>query len=216
MALYPEGMFTTGPIAHLVGLAAGGSDPLEWEVLRFGRVTRTDYWDPAWRVTPQHLASQLDYLSTVFSEEFLDTCPEADRRTWRAAAGAQGVPAFMTELATLLRLADRQQDATYEDVPLAAWEVWARFPLLLSLDGWAYDGEYASYEESLRAFVEGEHPDCSYEVMPRLNQALAARTLCAESAAFAASFRVLAPQATPEALAVLTRTTLTHLTEHHA
>ncbi|MFI9292415.1 hypothetical protein [Streptomyces gardneri] len=215
MALHPEGMFTTGPIAHLVGLAAGGSDPLEWEVLRFGRVTRTDYWDPAWRVTPQHLASQLDYLSTVFSEEFLDTCPEADRRTWRAAAGAQGVPAFMTELATLLRLADRQQDATYEDVPLAAWEVRARFPLLLSLDGWAYDGEYASYEESLRAFVEGEHPDCSYEVMPRLNQALAARMLCAESAAFAVSFRVLAPQATPETLEVLARTTLTHMTEHH-
>ncbi|MGW6389291.1 hypothetical protein ACWFR1_02050 [Streptomyces sp. NPDC055103] len=216
MALHPEGMFTTGPVAHLVGLAAGGPDPLEWEVLRFQRVTRTEYWDPAWRHTPQHLASQLDYLSTVFSEEFLATCPEANRHAWRTAAGAKGVPAFMTELAMLLRLADRQGDATYEDVPLAAWEVRARFPLLLSLDGWAYDGEFASYEESLRAYVEGEHPYCSHEVFPRLAQALEARTLCAGSAAFAASFRELAPEATPEALAVIARTTLTHMTEHHA
>ncbi|WP_405856741.1 hypothetical protein OG361_24350 [Streptomyces sp. NBC_00090] len=216
MALHPEGMFTTGPIAHLVGLAAGGPDPLEWEVLRFNRVTRTEYWDPAWRHTPQHLASQLDYLATAFSEEFFATCPEADRRTWRAAAGTRTLPAFMTELAMLLRLADRQGDATYEDVPLAAWEVRARFPLLLSLDGWAYDGEFASYEEYVRAFVEGEHPYCSYEVIPRLTQALEARTLSAESAAFAASFRILAPQATPETLDVLARTTFAHMTEHHA
>ncbi|MFE2555301.1 hypothetical protein ACFXGT_04590 [Streptomyces sp. NPDC059352] len=216
MALHPEGMFTTGPIAHLVGLAAGGPDPLEWEVLRFNRVTRTDYWDPAWRHTPQHLASQLDYLAIAFSEEFFATCPEADRRAWRAAAGTKTLPAFMTELAMLLRLADRQGDATYEDVPLAAWEVRARFPLLLSLDGWAYDGEFASYEEYVRAFVEGEHPYCFYEVIPRLTQALEARTLSAESAAFAASFRVLAPEATPETLDVLARTTFAHMTEHHA
>ncbi|RSS55018.1 hypothetical protein [Streptomyces sp. WAC01280] len=216
MALHPEGMYTTGPLAHLVGLAAGGPDPLEWEVLRFGRVTRTEHWAPSWRPTPQTLASQLDYMATAFSEEFLATCPERARHAWRTAAGTKSVPAFMTELAMLLRLADRQGDATYEDVPLAAWEVRARFPLLLFLDGWAYDGEYASYEESLRAFIEGEHPDCSYEVVPRLVQALTARTLCAESAAFAASFRKLAPEATPEALAVITRTTFTHMTEHHA
>lgn len=216
MALHPEGMYTTGPLAHLVGLAAGGPDPLEWEVLRFQRVTRTEYWDPAWRHTPQTLASQLDYMATAFSEDFFATCPEADRRAWRAAAGTKSVPAFMTELSMLLRLADRQGDATYEDVPLAAWEVRTRFPLLLSLDGWAYDGEFASYEESLRAYVEGEHPYCSYEVIPRLTQALEARTLCAESAAFAASFRKLAPEATPEALAVIARTTFTHMTEHHA
>ncbi|MEU3482541.1 hypothetical protein ACI2LO_26915 [Streptomyces sp. NPDC033754] len=215
MALHPEGMFTTGPLAHLVGLAAGGPEPLEWEVLRFGRATRTEYWDPAWRHTPQTLASQLDYMATAFSEEFFATCPEGTRHAWRTAAGAKSVPAFMTELAMLLRLADRQGDATYEDVPLAAWEARARFPLLMSLDGWAYDGEYASYEESMRAHIEGEHPYCSYEVVPRLTQALEARTLCDESAAFAASFRKLAPEATPETLAVITRTTFTHMTEHH-
>ncbi|WP_314612034.1 hypothetical protein [Streptomyces stackebrandtii] len=215
MALHPEGMFTTGPLAHLVGLAAGGPEPLEWEVLRFGRATRTEYWDPAWRHTPQTLASQLDYMATAFSEEFFATCPEGTRQAWRTAAGAKSVPVFMTELAMLLRLGDREGDAPYEDVPLAAWEVRARFPLLLSLDGWAYDGEFASYEESMRAYIEGEHPYCSYEVVPRLTQALEARTLCDESAAFAASFRKFAPEATPETLAVITRTTFTHMTEHH-
>ncbi|MFF0423004.1 hypothetical protein ACFYUJ_01155 [Streptomyces sp. NPDC004520] len=214
MALHPEGMFTSGPLAHLAGLAAGPG-PLEWEVLRLKRVLRLNHWDPFWRETPQTLASQLDYLSTAFSEEFLATCPEPARHTWRTAAGAQGVPAFMTGLATLLRLADREGDASYEDVPLAAWEVRARFPLLLSLDGWAYDGEYASYEESLHAFIEAEHPFCLHELIPRLTQALEARTLRAESPAFAGSFAELAPTATPETLDVLVRLVFAHLREHH-
>ncbi|CAM5451585.1 hypothetical protein STANM309S_05716 [Streptomyces tanashiensis] len=68
MALHPEGMFTGGPLAHLVGLAAG-PDPLEWEVPRLKRVLRLNHWDAAWREAPQTLASQLDYLSTAFSEE---------------------------------------------------------------------------------------------------------------------------------------------------
>ncbi|WP_225804360.1 hypothetical protein [Streptomyces sp. NK15101] len=214
MAIHPEGMFTSGPLAHLVGLACG-PDPLEWEVLRLTRVLRPNHWDASWRETPQTLASQLDYLSTAFSEEFFAGCPEQTRRTWRTAAGAQGVPAFLTGLATLLRLADREGDAPYEEVPLSAWEVRARFPLLLSLDDWAYDGEHASYEESLRAFVEAEHPFCFHELVPRLTQALEARTQCADSPAFAASFRTLAPTATPEALDALARTTFAHLTEHH-
>ncbi|MER7946209.1 hypothetical protein ABTY59_02300 [Streptomyces sp. NPDC096079] len=214
MALHPEGMFTGGPLAHLATLAAG-PDPLEWEVLRLARILRPNHWDAAWRETPQRLASQLDYLSTAFSEEFLAGCPEPARSSWRTAAGAQGVPAFMTGLATLLRLADREGDARYEEVPLAAWEVRARFPLLLSLDGWAYDGEFGSYEESLRAFVDAEHPHCFDELIPRLTQALEARTLRADSPAFAEAFGVLAPTATPETLDVLIRTAYAHLTEHH-
>ncbi|WP_328923774.1 hypothetical protein OG429_03465 [Streptomyces sp. NBC_00190] len=215
MALHPEGMFTSGPIAHLVGLAAGGPDPLEWEVLRLTRVSRTDHWDVAWRHTAQPLASQLDYLATAFSEEFFATCPSAARRAWTAAAGTKSVPEFMTELAMLLRLADREWPAGYEDVPLAQWEVRAQFPLLLALDSWTYDGEHASYEESLLAFIEAEHPFCFYELIPRVTQALEARTLCTQSDAFAASFRALVPAATPETLDTLARVSFAHLTENH-
>ncbi|WP_327260182.1 hypothetical protein OG444_39090 [Streptomyces sp. NBC_01232] len=216
MALHPEGMFTSGPIAHLVGLAAGGTDPLEWEVLRFRRTMRANHWDTAWRGSLRSLASQLDYLATAFTQEFFATCPPDTRRTWTAAAGADSLPQFMTGLALLLRLADREGDPSYEDVPLTAWEVRAQWPLLLSLDGWAYDGEHASYEESLEAFIESEHPYCFHEVIPRLTQALEVRTLCTQSDAFAASFRALAPGATPEALDVLARTAFAHLTRHHA
>lgn len=216
MALHPEGVYTSGPIAHLVGLAAGGPDALEWEVLRLARITRTDHhWDVTWRDTAQTLASRLDHLATTFSEEFFATCPQDARRAWTAAAGTGPVPEFMTELAALLRLADRQGPAAYEEVPLAAWEVRARLPLLLGLDSWAYDGEYGSYEESLLAFIEAEHPDCHYEVIPRLTQALEARTLSTRSAAFARSFRTLVPEATPETLAALARVSYAHMTDHH-
>ncbi|BAU85501.1 hypothetical protein SLA_4617 [Streptomyces laurentii] len=215
MALHPEGMFTSGALAHLVHLA-GGSEPLEWEVLRLGRCLRREHWEATWRESPQSLASRLDYLAVAYDEEFFATCPEETRRAWRTAAGERHLPAFMTDLATLLRLADRQGDASYAEVPLAAWEVRARFPLLLHLDGWAYDGEYASHEESLLAFADAEHPHCSWELIPLLTQALEARTLCAESADFAASFRDLAPEATPSALDAIGRVLLAHLTEHHA
>ncbi|MFB7368292.1 hypothetical protein ACFC0D_00350 [Streptomyces sp. NPDC056222] len=215
MALHPEGMFTSGPIAHLVGLAAGGTDPLEWEMLRFKRVSRTNHWDASWRCALQPLASQLDYLATAFSDEFFATCPDDTRRVWTTAAGSKPLPEFMTELAMLLRLADRGRHASYEEVPLAVWEVRTQFPLLRGLDDWTYDGEHASYEDSVRAFIESEHPFCFYELIPRLTQALEAQALCTQSAAFAASFRTLVPEATPEVLNTLARTTFAHMAEHH-
>ncbi|MFF3676136.1 hypothetical protein ACFYYS_19480 [Streptomyces sp. NPDC002120] len=184
-------------------------------MLRITRVARSDHWDPAWRYTARPLACQLDYLATAFSEEFFAACPQDARRAWTAAAGSKSVPEFMTELAMLLRLADRQWPAEYEDVPLAHWEVRARFPLLMALDSWAYDGEHGSYEESLLAFIEAEHPFCSYELVPRLTQALEVRTLSTQSAAFAAAFRALEPAATPETLDTLTRVSFAHLTEQH-
>ncbi|APU43869.1 MULTISPECIES: hypothetical protein [unclassified Streptomyces] len=215
MALHPEGVYTSGPIAHLVGLAAGGPDALEWEVLRLARVTQANHWDPTWRTGFQTLASHLDHLATTFSEEFFARCPQNARRAWTAAAGAGTVPEFMTALAMLLRLSDREATAGYDEVPLAAWEVRARFPLLLDLDSWAYDGEYGSYEESLLAFIGAGHPYCHDELIPRLTQALEARTLLAQSDAFARSFRNLVPDATPETLGVLARLTFAHMAEHH-
>ncbi|MFE1877327.1 hypothetical protein ACFW9N_41865 [Streptomyces sp. NPDC059496] len=92
----------------------------------------------------------------------------------------------------------------------------ARFPLLLALDSWTYDGEHCSYEESLLAFIEAEQPFCSYEVIPRLTQALEVLTLRTESDAFAESFRALVPDATPETLAALAQVSFAHLTEHDA
>ncbi|MFF8598604.1 hypothetical protein ACF065_06810 [Streptomyces sp. NPDC015232] len=214
MALHPEGVFTGGPLAHLVAHAAG-PDPLEWEVLRLQRCLRKEHWDAAWRTNLQTLASQLDHLSVSFDPERLTGCPAATRRAWRAAAGDRPLPAFMTDLAMLLRLADRQPEAAYEDVPLAAWEVRARFPLLLSLDSWGYDDEHASFEDSVRALVAAEHPHCAWELVPRVGQALEARTLCSRSPAFAAAFRTLAPGAEPETLGVFLRVLLGHLLEEH-
>ncbi|MFD6228710.1 hypothetical protein ACFWFZ_17760 [Streptomyces sp. NPDC060232] len=215
MALHPEGVYASGPIAHLVGLAAGGPDALEWEVLRLARITQANHWDATWRGTVQTHASQLDHMAATFSEEFFATCPQDARRAWTAAAGTRPVPEFMTALAMLLRLSDREGTAGYDEVPLAAWEVRARFPLLLDLDAWAYDGEHGSYEESLLAFIGAEHPYCHYELIPRLTQALEARTLGTHSDAFARSLRTLAPAATPETLDTLARLTFAHMSEHH-
>ncbi|WP_328397509.1 hypothetical protein OHS70_14590 [Streptomyces sp. NBC_00390] len=215
MALHPEGIFTSGPLFQLVGLAAQGGEPLEWQVMRLKRVLRTEYWDAAWRAPMQPLASQLDYMTTTFSEDFFAGCPEYARQAWLAAAGARSVPVFMGELARLLRVADRVRPAGYDVVPLARWEAEARFPLLRDLDTWAYDGEYDSFEAAFQARIDGEHPCCEQEVVPFVAQAQTALSLCAESAHFRDAFLSHDESVTPATLKIITERGHAHMRSYH-
>ncbi|OKK05996.1 hypothetical protein AMK26_07845 [Streptomyces sp. CB03234] len=215
MALHPEGIFTSGPLFQLVGLAAGPGDALEWEVLRLNRILLTEHWDPHWRHPLQPLASQLDYMAVTFTDAFFDSCPPAARAVWTAAAGDRTVPEFMTELALLLRLADREGEPDYDAVPLAGWEAEARFPLLRDLDLWAYLDEHASFDSAFRERIDGEHPWCDRELVPIVTQAVQALALCARSAAFATAFRAYAPAATTATLEIVVELGQAHMAEHH-
>ncbi|MFF3321388.1 hypothetical protein [Streptomyces sp. NPDC002889] len=215
MAVHPEGIFTSGPLFQLVSLAANGTDPLEWQVLRLRRALWTEHWDAAWRSPMQPLASQLDYMATTFTEEFFADCPEYARRAWLAAAGPKSVPEFMGELAMLLRVADREWPGDYSTVPVARWEAEARFPLLRSLDTWAYDGEYDSFEEAFQAHIDGEHPYCNEEVVPFVAQAQTALSLCAESTHFREAFLSYGESVTPAALKIIAELGHAHMRSHH-
>ncbi|MEU1894949.1 hypothetical protein [Streptomyces pristinaespiralis] len=218
MPLHPEGAFTGGPLFQLVGLAAArGGDPLEWQVLRMARVLRTEHWDPTWRHPLQPLASQLDHLALTFDEDFFRSCPKDAQETWLAAASATDdtVPGFMTGLAALLRLADRQGPAGHGDVPLAKWEAAARFPLLRDLDTWAYDEEYDSFESAFQGRIDGEHPCCDREVVPFVAQASEALALCAACEHFRRDFLGFDTSVTPAALALVVDLGYAHMVGHH-
>ncbi|WP_406272196.1 hypothetical protein OHT93_22815 [Streptomyces sp. NBC_00191] len=215
MALHPEGILTSGPLFQLVSEAAYGPDPVEWQVLRLKRVLRTEYWDAPWRRPMQPLASQLDYMATTFTSDFFASCPTKAQGTWIAAAGKKSVPEFMTELAMLLRVADRQYEPDYDEVPLAKWETWARFPLLIGIDRWGYDDEYDSFEASVQGRIDAEHPLCELEVVPAVAQAMEALALCAESSSFAAALRSHASGATQDSLAVYAELGHAHMRAHH-
>ncbi|MEU0392811.1 hypothetical protein ABZ208_08585 [Streptomyces sp. NPDC006208] len=215
MALHPEGIFTSGPLFHLVGLAAHDTDPIEWQVLRLRRVLRTEYWDAHWRAPMQPLASQLDHMAATFTDSGFAACPLYARQAWTAAAAPKTVPVFMTELAMLLRVADREQPPDHAEVPLARWEAEARFPLLRSLDTWAYDGEYDSFEAAFQARIDGEHPFCDEEVVPLLTQAVTALQLCARSEHFKEAFLSFDKSVTPATLKVIADLCHAHMRSHH-
>ncbi|MEU1277516.1 hypothetical protein [Streptomyces sp. NPDC005805] len=215
MALHPEGVFTGGPLFQLVAVVCRDGEPPEREVARLRRVLGAAYWEEPWRAVLQPLASQADYLAVTFSEEFFAGCPEYARRAWLGAAGQLSVPGFLGELAGLLRASDRAGPAGYDTVPLARWEAVARFPLLRSLDTWAYDGEHDSFEAALRARIDGEHPCCDEELVPFVAQAQTALHLCAASSHFRERFLSFDESVTPRALRVVVDMGNAHLAAHH-
>ncbi|MEU9009852.1 hypothetical protein AB0D12_08710 [Streptomyces sp. NPDC048479] len=215
MALHPEGIFTSGPLFQLVSLAAWHDDPLEWQVLRLQRIVRTEYWDAHWRHPMQPLASQLDYMAATLTKDFFASCPPAAQEAWTTAAGNKSVAEFMRELAMLLRVADRDLDPDYDEIPLVEWEVRARFPLLLALGNWAYDDEYDSFEASVQGRIDAEHPFCDRELVPIIAQAMEALALCAQSGRFASALESYASGATSAALATLTDLGHAHMRARH-
>ncbi|MFF3452976.1 hypothetical protein ACFYXH_01380 [Streptomyces sp. NPDC002730] len=215
MALYPEGIFTSGPLFQLVSLAARESDPLEWQVLRLNRAVRTEHWDAPWRRWMQPLASQLDYMAATFTDAFFAGCPQHAREAWATAAAPKTVPEFMTELAMLLRVADREWPPDYQEVPLARWEAEARFPMLRSLDTWAYDDEFDSFEEAFQDRIDHEHPYCDTDLVPIVAQAMEALALCAASEHFSKALQAHDATATPAALKVIVELGHAHMRSHH-
>ncbi|MFI6286956.1 hypothetical protein ACIBCM_19770 [Streptomyces sp. NPDC051018] len=215
MPLHPEGMLTTGPLIQIVGAAASGPDPLEWQVLRFQRTTRTEYWEASWRHPLQPLASQLDYLAMTLTPELFARCPPAEREMWTKAADGRPITEFMTDLAMLLRLTDRQADTPYDEVPLAGWEARARFPLLMNLDAWAYDGEYGSFAESHQNWLDNEHPNCEWDVVPMLGQAVEALALVSRFEGFGEALLAHASGATAATLSTVVALGAAHLKDRH-
>ncbi|WP_326774473.1 hypothetical protein [Streptomyces sp. NBC_01445] len=213
----PQSALSSGAIFHLVGLAADAAesgDPLEWQVLRYRRIQGVEYTRPSWTWPLQPAAAQLDYLAHTFIEEFFSTCPPAARTLWSRAAGKRTVPEFMNDLATLLRMACREPEATYEEIPLAGWELAVRFPRLLGLETWL-DPAFPDEEDPIRAATESEHPYCA-EVLPELiAQVTQALALCRDSEAFAAQLRAHCGSAAPEVLAEVADLAYAHMAREH-
>ncbi|MCX4818784.1 hypothetical protein OG883_02480 [Streptomyces sp. NBC_01142] len=122
----------------------------------------------------------------------------------------------MTDLAMLLRVADRDHPPGYDEVSLAKWEAEARFPLLRSLDTWAYDDEYDSFEAAFQARIDAEHPFCDEELVPLIAQALEVLALCAGSEHFSKAFQAHDETATTAALNVIIDLGHAHMRSHHA
>jgi hypothetical protein len=213
----PQSALSSGAIFHLVGLAADAAesgDPLEWQVLRYQRMQGVEYTRSPWSWPLQPAAAQLDYLAHTFTEEFFSTCPPSARALWRRAAGERTVPEFMNDLATLLRMACRDPEATYEEIPLARWELEVRFPRLLGMENW-FEAAFIDDEDPLRSAIESEHPYCAEHLPELIAQVAQALALCRDSAAFAGQLRARCGCASPELLAEVADRAYAHMAREH-
>ncbi|MFB6857904.1 hypothetical protein ACFC18_04050 [Streptomyces sp. NPDC056121] len=210
----PQSALTSGVIFHLVGLAAESGDPLEWQVLRYQRMQGVEYTRSPWSWPLQPAAAQLDYLAHTFTEEFFSTCPPSARTLWSRVAGHRTVPEFMNDLATLLRMACREPEATYEEIPLARWELEVRFPRLLGLES-RLDVAFTDDEDPILSATLSEHPYCAEHVPELIAQATQALALCQDSEAFAEQLRAHCGSAGPEVLAEVADRAYAHMAHEH-
>ncbi|WP_415952448.1 hypothetical protein [Streptomyces sp. KLOTTS4A1] len=221
MPIFAHLALSTGPVFHLAALAAetrsrAGADSLEWQVLRYARLAGHAYprRGPAW--SPQHAAFQLDYFAETFDEALFASCSPATRETWLAAAGDASVPEFMSGLADLLRIAEREPSPGYAEVPLARWEAEARYPRLCG-GIWPFStGDYESYEQAVTDVVESEHPwYCHEDLAELLAQSVEVIELSAVSPEFAESIAEFVPAHTRRALPDLAAASADHFRRAH-
>ncbi|MBC9717258.1 hypothetical protein H9Y04_32500 [Streptomyces sp. TRM66268-LWL] len=221
MPIHAHFALSTGPLFHLAALAAEArtspsADPLEWQVLRYARLTgyASPKRSPAWEL--QHAAFQLDYFAETFDAGPFASCAPQVRETWATAAADDPVPAFMSGLAALLRMADREPPAGYGEVPLAGWEAKARYPRLYR-GIWPFStGDYDAYEQAIAEVVESEHPDyCHEDLAELLAQCVEVLELMQNTPEFAASIVEHIPPHTVRVLPDLVAAAAAHFAREH-
>ncbi|NGO77664.1 hypothetical protein G6045_18655 [Streptomyces sp. YC504] len=221
MPIFAHFVLSTGPVHHLAALAAearssADADPLEWQVLRYARLAGYAHprRSPAWSL--QHAAFQLDYFAETYDEEIFASCSPSTKETWLTAAGEASVPAFMSDLAGLLRIAEREPPPGYAEVPLARWEAKARYPRLYG-GIWPFStGDFETYEQAIKDVVESEHPlYCHEDLVELLGQSMEVLELSAASPEFASDIAAYVPKETRRVLPDLVAAMADHIMRAH-
>ncbi|MFF8485823.1 hypothetical protein ACGFZG_35990 [Streptomyces antibioticus] len=165
-------LFNDGPVRRVVETAlraqqSQGTLNLDDEFRRFVRTTCAADTS-RWLLPVVSVAALLDHTADLLRSEGPAFFPRTFAERLDKARG--GVPGddYLRKLAGLIRAVEQEPDAGFDDLPLADWEAAARFPELIGFGAnWIYDGEYLSLSDSVKAFVEAEHPFCS-ETFSRL------------------------------------------------
>ncbi|MFE6913345.1 hypothetical protein [Streptomyces rubiginosohelvolus] len=220
MISHTGSLFNDGPVRRVVETAlrvqrSRGALDLGDELRRFVR-TMCAADSSRWLFPVASVAALLDHTADLLRSKGPGFFPRTF--TERLDEARDGVPGddCLRTLAGLLRAVDQEPEAGCADLPLADWEVAARFPELVGFGAnWAYGGEYSSLSDAVAAFVEAEHPFCS-ETFPRLvADAQAVLVTFPEPAALSANVTRWIPWVSHDALREVIRTIDGHMRTGH-
>jgi hypothetical protein len=212
-------LFIDGPVRRVLELAAaargsGGAPSLDAELRRFVRTTRatvaTDWLCPLTTVT-----ALLDHVAGLCVDGVEDLPLEFRQLLDRAGAGTAAA-GYLRSLAEKLRTLEQEPQDEYDELPLCRWEIEVRFPLLSGFGvNWVYGGEFATFEQSVEAAINSEHPYCVDHLAPLAAEAQAALVLVSGLPATANALPAVIGWVTPEALRLLLQAVDDHLRQEH-
>ncbi|MFH9395940.1 hypothetical protein [Streptomyces sp. NPDC017556] len=214
-------LFADGPVGRVVDTAlraqrSQGALDLEDEIRRFVRTMRAADTS-RWLFPVASVAALLDHTADLLRSEGTAFFPRTFTERLDEARNAVPGDDYLRALAGLIRVAERQPDAGFADLPLADWEATVRFPELRGFGAnWIYDGEYPSLVDSIAAFVEAEHPFCGETFSRLVADAQAVLVLFPQSDALSAHVTRWIPWVSQDALRETIRRIDGHMRTEHS
>ncbi|MEW1866767.1 hypothetical protein AB0420_00970 [Streptomyces caelestis] len=220
LILHTGALFTDGPVRRVLDIAAavqdsGGALSLDAELRRFIRTARattaTDWVCPLATV-----AALLDHAAG-FCAEGTEAAPQEFHRSLERAGAGTDAAAHLHSLADRLRSLAQDPQDDYDELPLTRWELDVRFPRLAAFGvNWVYEGEYVTFQDSIQAAIDSEHPYCSEFLAPLAAEAQSALVLFPGEQAMADGLSAAVGWASPVALRHLLQAIDDHMRREHA
>ncbi|NGO77668.1 hypothetical protein G6045_18675 [Streptomyces sp. YC504] len=220
MISHTGSLFNEGPARRVLETAlrvqeSGGSLDLDAELKRVIRTSRAT-GSSRWLCPVPVIAALLDQTADL-TEAADVTVPRTFGERLDKARGETSGAEYLHTLAGVIRLLEHEPDASFEELPMAEWEVSVRFPALSGFGpNWIYDGEYESLSDSIQAFIVSEHPFCDDELHGIAGEAQLLLVLFPGPQAIAANIGRALPWVTHEVLRELCRAVNDHMWAAHS
>ncbi|WKX13067.1 hypothetical protein [Streptomyces sp. NL15-2K] len=188
---------------------------MDEEIARFLRVLR---WtnEVEWVCPVVTVTALLDLASELWADQREGLVPISFREKVDRASGGSDQTEYLNTLAGVLRAVDRELPREFDRLAMSDWESEVHFGKLLGFyKNWVNLGEYETFEDSVAAAIDSEHPFCAEHLGPLSAEAQRALVMNLQSPELAADAARVMPWTTTEELAQLLSLINDHMRHAH-
>ncbi|MFE4623345.1 hypothetical protein [Streptomyces mirabilis] len=192
-----------------------GKYELDDELVRFLRLIRWSN-EAEWVCPVTTVTALLDLAAELWSAEMTGLMPPSFKEKVDRASGGSGQGEYLSTLAGVVRAADQGVSAELAELPLSQWELEVHFRRLRGFYAiWEDPGEYDTFEESVAAAIDSEHPFCAEYLGPLSAEAQRALVIHLQSPEAATDTARITPWANAEELTRLLSIINDHMRDAH-
>lgn len=220
MQSFTWSVFDRGPVNRILDIViecqeSRGEREIDEEIARFLRLLRwsneVDWVCPAVTVT-----ALLDLASEFWNDHKEGLVPPSFREKIDRVSGGSDQAEYLNTLAGVVRAVDRELLMDFDRLALSGWESEVYFGNLLGFYGiWVNLGEYETFEESVAAAIDSEHPYCAEYLGPLSAEAQRALVVHLQSPDLAADAARVMPWTTADELVHLLSLINDHMRHAH-